>query len=157
MNYSDFIKVNGLTKHTKSFLDICVKQDSSNVFYKTGDLLFLGGNEVLFPYSRTLQSISLLKKWNLTNTFPPTGPRAAKGTLVLLLTSGVSLPWFSLLDDNTLISLDAVWCLLHCPKSSELSMEWGPCLWGKMMRFRCVLWICWNYRPHLDNGKISGR
>ena len=61
MNYSDFIKVNGLTKHTKSFLDICVKQDSSNVFYKTGDLLFLGGNEFLFPFSPTLQSISLLK------------------------------------------------------------------------------------------------
>ena len=61
MQASDFIKVNGQTKHAKSFMDICVKQDSSNVFSKTGVLLFLGGNEFLSPFSRTLQSISLLK------------------------------------------------------------------------------------------------
>ena len=57
----DKFKVNGLTKHTKSFLDNCVKQDSGNVVSKTGVLLFLGGNEILFPNLLTLQSFSLSK------------------------------------------------------------------------------------------------
>ena len=54
-------EVNGLTKHTMFTMDVVVKRDSANVFPKTGVSLFLGGNEVLFSYSRTLQSISLLK------------------------------------------------------------------------------------------------
>ena len=58
----DKSKVNGLTKHTKSFLDICVKQDSSNVFSKTGVLLFLGGNEVLFPNLQSFTEFFLVQK-----------------------------------------------------------------------------------------------
>ena len=53
--------VNGLTKHTESIMDICVKRDSANVFSKTGVLLCLGGNDFSLPFSQTLQRFSLLK------------------------------------------------------------------------------------------------
>ena len=42
-------------------------------------------------------------------------------------------------DTKTIVSADAAWCPLPSPRSSEPSMELGPCLWGKMTRFRYVL------------------
>ena len=56
----DNFVVEGLTKHTESIMDICVKRDSANVFSKTGVLLCLGGNDFSLPFSQTLQRFSLL-------------------------------------------------------------------------------------------------